>query len=135
MSECERESNSSNPCILTYGPRLRSCVSTCVCLCVCVSAFVCVLLLCVSSPRCACWVSDSSSEEGLNSLGSPGEHCLASLAWSLNGKYLASAMEKMVNIWQVNGKHPFSPLFPPGFSTYSFVFQDCIKKVIFVGQR
>ncbi|XP_030232116.1 probable E3 ubiquitin-protein ligase HERC1 isoform X5 [Gadus morhua] len=47
--------------------------------------------------------TDSSSEEGLNSLGSPGEHCLASLAWSLNGKYLASAMEKMVNIWQVNG--------------------------------
>ncbi|CAL8352432.1 unnamed protein product [Merluccius merluccius] len=47
--------------------------------------------------------TDSSSEEGLNSLGSPGEHCLASLAWSLTGKYLASAMEKMVNIWQVNG--------------------------------
>jgi len=53
------------------------------------------------------WLSDSSSEEGLNSLGSPGEHCLASLAWSLTGKYLASAMEKMVNIWQVNGKFKF----------------------------
>ena len=66
----------------------------------------------MSSLCCSCRVSDSSSEEGLNSLGSPGEHCLASLAWSLTGKYLASAMEKMVNIWQVNGKLAFSPLVP-----------------------
>ncbi|KAM3626014.1 uncharacterized protein V6R79_021387 [Siganus canaliculatus] len=45
----------------------------------------------------------SSSEEGMPSLGSPGDPSLSPLAWSVTGKYLASAMEKMVNIWQVNG--------------------------------
>lgn len=29
---------------------------------------------------------------------------MASVAWSVSGKYLASAMEKVVNIWQVNGE-------------------------------
>ncbi|XP_054587942.1 probable E3 ubiquitin-protein ligase HERC1 isoform X4 [Nothobranchius furzeri] len=46
---------------------------------------------------------DSSSEEGMSGLGSPSDPCLSPLAWSVTGKYLASAMEKLVNIWQVNG--------------------------------
>ncbi|XP_034385564.1 probable E3 ubiquitin-protein ligase HERC1 isoform X2 [Cyclopterus lumpus] len=36
-------------------------------------------------------------------LGSPSDPCMSPLAWSVTGKYLASAMEKLVNIWQVNG--------------------------------
>ncbi|XP_076011637.1 putative E3 ubiquitin-protein ligase HERC1 isoform X3 [Genypterus blacodes] len=47
--------------------------------------------------------TDSSSEEGLSCLGSPGDPSLSPLSWSVTGKYLASAMDKMVNIWQVNG--------------------------------
>ncbi|XP_037104179.1 probable E3 ubiquitin-protein ligase HERC1 isoform X3 [Syngnathus acus] len=46
---------------------------------------------------------DGSSPEGRTSLGSPSDFCLSPLAWSVTGKYLASAMEKMINIWQVNG--------------------------------
>ncbi|XP_061622236.1 probable E3 ubiquitin-protein ligase HERC1 isoform X5 [Phyllopteryx taeniolatus] len=46
---------------------------------------------------------DGSSAEGRTCLGSPSDFCLTPLAWSVTGKYLASAMEKMVNIWQVNG--------------------------------
>lgn len=49
-------------------------------------------------------LSDGSSEDGMSSLGSPSDPCLSPLAWSVTGRYLASAMEKMVNIWQVNGK-------------------------------
>lgn len=52
-------------------------------------------------------ISDGSSEEGVSGLGSPSDPCLSPLAWSVTGKYLASAMEKMVNIWQVNGEHLF----------------------------
>lgn len=51
-----------------------------------------------------CLVRSGSSEEGMSGLGSPSDPCLSPLAWSVTGKYLASAMEKMVNIWQVNGK-------------------------------
>ncbi|XP_033842077.1 probable E3 ubiquitin-protein ligase HERC1 isoform X2 [Periophthalmus magnuspinnatus] len=47
--------------------------------------------------------NDGSSEEGMSGLGSPSDPSLSPLAWSVTGKYLASAMEKMVNIWQVNG--------------------------------
>ncbi|CAG5849679.1 unnamed protein product [Menidia menidia] len=46
---------------------------------------------------------DGSLEEGLSGLGSPGDPSLSPLAWSVTGKYLASAMDKMLNIWQVNG--------------------------------
>ncbi|XP_061742965.1 probable E3 ubiquitin-protein ligase HERC1 isoform X4 [Nerophis ophidion] len=46
---------------------------------------------------------DDSSEEGHSGFGSPSDFCLSPLAWSVTGKYLASALEKMVNIWQVNG--------------------------------
>ncbi|TRY89480.1 hypothetical protein DNTS_016060 [Danionella cerebrum] len=46
---------------------------------------------------------DDTSEEGTGNLGSPGDPNLAPVAWSVSGKYLAAAMEKMVNIWQVNG--------------------------------
>ncbi|XP_035991715.1 probable E3 ubiquitin-protein ligase HERC1 isoform X5 [Fundulus heteroclitus] len=46
---------------------------------------------------------DGPSEDGMSGLGSPSDPCLSPLAWSVTGKYLASAMEKMVNIWQVNG--------------------------------
>ncbi|KAM9825931.1 probable E3 ubiquitin-protein ligase HERC1 isoform X4 [Syngnathus typhle] len=46
---------------------------------------------------------DGSSPDGRTSLGSPSDFCLSPLAWSVTGKYLASAMEKMINIWQVNG--------------------------------
>ncbi|XP_068597946.1 probable E3 ubiquitin-protein ligase HERC1 [Brachionichthys hirsutus] len=42
-------------------------------------------------------------EEGVSGMGSPGDPCPSPLGWSVTGKYLASAMEKMVNIWQVNG--------------------------------
>ncbi|KAM4596308.1 putative E3 ubiquitin-protein ligase HERC1 isoform 3-T3 [Fundulus diaphanus] len=46
---------------------------------------------------------DGPSEDGMSGLGSPSDPCLSPLAWSVTGKYLASAMEKLVNIWQVNG--------------------------------
>ncbi|XP_057693786.1 probable E3 ubiquitin-protein ligase HERC1 isoform X7 [Corythoichthys intestinalis] len=46
---------------------------------------------------------DGSSEDGRTCLGSPSDVCSPPVAWSVTGKYLASAMEKMVNIWQVNG--------------------------------
>uniref|UniRef100_A0A8D3C2G8 HECT-type E3 ubiquitin transferase n=1 Tax=Scophthalmus maximus TaxID=52904 RepID=A0A8D3C2G8_SCOMX len=36
-------------------------------------------------------------------LGSPSDPCWSPLAWSVTGKYLASAIDKMINIWQVNG--------------------------------
>ena len=36
--------------------------------------------------------------------GSPCEPSLCPLTWSVTGKYLASATDKLVNIWQVNGK-------------------------------
>ncbi|XP_068434962.1 probable E3 ubiquitin-protein ligase HERC1 isoform X7 [Clinocottus analis] len=46
---------------------------------------------------------NGSSEDGMSGLGSPSDPCMSPLAWSVTGRYLASAMEKMVNIWQVNG--------------------------------
>ncbi|XP_061671695.1 probable E3 ubiquitin-protein ligase HERC1 isoform X2 [Syngnathoides biaculeatus] len=46
---------------------------------------------------------DGSSVEGRTCMGSPSDFSLTPLAWSVTGKYLASAVEKMVNIWQVNG--------------------------------
>ncbi|KAL4641964.1 putative E3 ubiquitin-protein ligase HERC1 isoform X1 [Arapaima gigas] len=46
---------------------------------------------------------DSSPEEGRSCLGSPGDPSFSPVTWSVTGKYLAAAMEKMVNIWQVNG--------------------------------
>ncbi|KAJ8417270.1 hypothetical protein AAFF_G00284970 [Aldrovandia affinis] len=44
--------------------------------------------------------TDGSTDEGQ---GSPGDPSLSPVSWSVSGKYLAAAMEKMVNIWQVNG--------------------------------
>uniref|UniRef100_A0A7M4EPI1 HECT-type E3 ubiquitin transferase n=1 Tax=Crocodylus porosus TaxID=8502 RepID=A0A7M4EPI1_CROPO len=38
-----------------------------------------------------------------DSLGSPTDSGLSLVCWSISGKYLAGALEKMVNIWQVNG--------------------------------
>ncbi|XP_060031692.1 probable E3 ubiquitin-protein ligase HERC1 [Erinaceus europaeus] len=38
------------------------------------------------------------------SLGSPSDPSFSPVSWSVSGKYLAGALEKMVNIWQVNGK-------------------------------
>lgn len=49
-------------------------------------------------------LSNGSLEDGGTSMGSPSDPSLSPLSWSVTGKYLASAMEKMVNIWQVNGK-------------------------------
>ncbi|KAK7912664.1 hypothetical protein WMY93_012875 [Mugilogobius chulae] len=46
--------------------------------------------------------NDGSSDEAMSGLGSPSDPSLSPLAWSVTGRYLASAMEKMVNIWQVN---------------------------------
>ncbi|XP_053720543.1 probable E3 ubiquitin-protein ligase HERC1 isoform X1 [Synchiropus splendidus] len=46
---------------------------------------------------------DGSSEDGSLSLGSPSDSCLCPLCWSVSGKFLASAVDKMVNIWQVTG--------------------------------
>ncbi|MGH0117414.1 UNVERIFIED_CONTAM: hypothetical protein FKN15_034601 [Acipenser sinensis] len=46
---------------------------------------------------------DGTSEEGLSNIGSPSDPSLSPVCWSVSGKYLAAAMEKMVNIWQVNG--------------------------------
>lgn len=67
-------------------------------------------------------VSDGSSEEGMSGLGSPSDPCLSPLAWSVTGKYLASAMEKMVNIWQVNGKLFFFLLRSAGvYKSFSFI--------------
>ncbi|KAK1891774.1 putative E3 ubiquitin-protein ligase HERC1 [Dissostichus eleginoides] len=52
---------------------------------------------------------DDGSEEGMSGLGSPSDPCMSPLAWSVTGKYLASAMDKMVNIWQVNGHLDVQP--------------------------
>ena len=38
------------------------------------------------------------------SLGSPSDPSFSPVSWSISGKYLAGALEKMVNIWQVNRK-------------------------------
>ncbi|KTF84357.1 hypothetical protein cypCar_00021780, partial [Cyprinus carpio] len=46
---------------------------------------------------------DDTSGECMGNLGSPGDPNLAPVAWSVSGKYFAAAMEKIVNIWQVNG--------------------------------
>ncbi|XP_078541321.1 putative E3 ubiquitin-protein ligase HERC1 isoform X2 [Lissotriton helveticus] len=43
------------------------------------------------------------SEDGVSNLGSPNDPSLSPVCWSVSGKYLAGACEKMVNIWQVNG--------------------------------
>lgn len=51
-----------------------------------------------------CVVRDGSPEECSSGLGSPGEPSLAPVAWSVSGKFLAAAMEKVVNIWQVNSE-------------------------------
>ncbi|KAA0723274.1 putative E3 ubiquitin-protein ligase HERC1 [Triplophysa tibetana] len=47
--------------------------------------------------------ANDTVEVSLSNLGSPGDPNLAPVAWSVSGKYLAAAMEKVVNIWQVNG--------------------------------
>ncbi|KAL1007751.1 hypothetical protein UPYG_G00091160 [Umbra pygmaea] len=47
--------------------------------------------------------AEDLSDEGGQCLGSPGDPSLSPLVWSVTGRYLAAAMEKMVNIWQVNG--------------------------------
>uniref|UniRef100_A0A8C4TJ25 HECT-type E3 ubiquitin transferase n=1 Tax=Erpetoichthys calabaricus TaxID=27687 RepID=A0A8C4TJ25_ERPCA len=39
----------------------------------------------------------------LADLGSPTDSILPSVYWSVSGKYIATALEKIVNIWQVNG--------------------------------
>ncbi|XP_030044055.1 putative E3 ubiquitin-protein ligase HERC1 [Microcaecilia unicolor] len=44
---------------------------------------------------------DNCSEETLSNLGSPSDP--VAVCWSVSGKYLAGAFEKMINIWQVNG--------------------------------
>lgn len=52
-------------------------------------------------------------------LGSPGDPSLSPVAWSVTGQYLAAAVEKMVNIWQVNGeafKTTSAPNGPPSLS-------------------
>ncbi|XP_005987770.1 probable E3 ubiquitin-protein ligase HERC1 isoform X3 [Latimeria chalumnae] len=46
---------------------------------------------------------DSGSDENLANLSSPSDPSLSSICWSVSGKYLAAAVEKAVNIWQVNG--------------------------------
>ncbi|XP_035381674.1 probable E3 ubiquitin-protein ligase HERC1 isoform X2 [Electrophorus electricus] len=47
--------------------------------------------------------TDSSLEECVGGVPSPGEPSLAPVAWSASAKFLATAVEKVVNIWQVNG--------------------------------
>ncbi|XP_042200055.1 probable E3 ubiquitin-protein ligase HERC1 [Callorhinchus milii] len=47
--------------------------------------------------------SDIISEENMGNLGSPSELNLSPVCWSVSGKYVAAAIEKVVNIWQVNG--------------------------------
>ncbi|XP_038640315.1 probable E3 ubiquitin-protein ligase HERC1 isoform X8 [Scyliorhinus canicula] len=41
--------------------------------------------------------------EDLGSLGSPCDPNLSLICWSVSGKYIAAALEKVVNIWQVTG--------------------------------
>ena len=50
--------------------------------------------------RCILWEEGDAEE----SLGSPSDPSFSPVSWSISGKYLAGALEKMVNIWQVNGK-------------------------------
>ncbi|XP_069758992.1 probable E3 ubiquitin-protein ligase HERC1 isoform X8 [Narcine bancroftii] len=46
--------------------------------------------------------SEGSSED-LGCLGSPCDPNLSLVCWSISGKYIAAALEKLVNIWQVTG--------------------------------
>lgn len=50
---------------------------------------------------CLLYFREGDAEE---SLGSPSDPSFSPVSWSISGKYLAGALEKMVNIWQVNGK-------------------------------
>ncbi|XP_055518701.1 probable E3 ubiquitin-protein ligase HERC1 isoform X3 [Leucoraja erinacea] len=43
------------------------------------------------------------SAEDLGSLGSPCDPNLSLVCWSVSGKYIAAALEKVVNIWQITG--------------------------------
>jgi len=49
---------------------------------------------------CLSYSREGDAEE---SLGSPSDPSFSPVSWSISGKYLAGALEKMVNIWQVNG--------------------------------
>lgn len=52
------------------------------------------------------------SAEDLGSLGSPCDPNLSLVCWSVSGKYIAAALEKVVNIWQITGmtRHLFYTL-------------------------
>uniref|UniRef100_A0A3B1IF13 Uncharacterized protein n=1 Tax=Astyanax mexicanus TaxID=7994 RepID=A0A3B1IF13_ASTMX len=64
--------------------------------------------------------SDGSPEESGGGLGSPGEPGLAPVAWSMSGRFLAAAMEKVINIWQVNGGKGLLDLQPHWVSALSW---------------
>ena len=79
-----------------------------------------------------CVFSDGSSDEAMSGLGSPSDPCLSPLAWSVTGKYLASAMEKMVNIWQVNGTHLFIQLLWVLHSVFTLLYSVLMMSSIWV---
>ncbi|XP_036391158.1 probable E3 ubiquitin-protein ligase HERC1 isoform X2 [Megalops cyprinoides] len=64
--------------------------------------------------------TDGAADEGLGCLGSPGDPSLSPVSWSVSGKYLAAAMEKMVNIWQVNGGKGLLDVQPHWVSTLAW---------------
>ncbi|XP_029961368.1 LOW QUALITY PROTEIN: probable E3 ubiquitin-protein ligase HERC1 [Salarias fasciatus] len=61
-----------------------------------------------------------SPEEAAPGLGSPGDPGLSPLAWSVTGRFLACAMEKTVNVWQVNGGRGLVDLQPHWVSCLSW---------------
>ncbi|XP_036123353.1 probable E3 ubiquitin-protein ligase HERC1 isoform X14 [Molossus molossus] len=54
------------------------------------------------------------------SLGSPSDPSFLPVTWSISGKYLAGALEKMVNIWQVNGGKGFVDIQPHWVSSLAW---------------
>uniref|UniRef100_A0A673N4A9 HECT-type E3 ubiquitin transferase n=1 Tax=Sinocyclocheilus rhinocerous TaxID=307959 RepID=A0A673N4A9_9TELE len=73
-----------------------------------------------SEKTCVFNKGDDTSDECMGNLGSPGDPDLAPVAWSVSGKYLAAAMDKIVNIWQVNGGKALLDLQPHWVSSLAW---------------
>ncbi|XP_016421585.1 probable E3 ubiquitin-protein ligase HERC1 [Sinocyclocheilus rhinocerous] len=78
------------------------------------------LLVQLCTQTCVFNKGDDTSDECMGNLGSPGDPDLAPVAWSVSGKYLAAAMDKIVNIWQVNGGKALLDLQPHWVSSLAW---------------
>ncbi|XP_016128716.1 probable E3 ubiquitin-protein ligase HERC1 [Sinocyclocheilus grahami] len=63
---------------------------------------------------------DDTLDECMGNLGSPGDPDLAPVVWSVSGKYLAAVVDKIVNIWQVNGGKALLDLQPHWVSSLAW---------------